>query len=176
MVYAGSGDAVTVHVDWGDGTPVELATLLQPAAPRDDGFHLGWNATHTYRRRGSNLVTVTIKDQTGYTKSGQVNETVVGDSPLKLGVYPACPPFIICLRSNVFNVPLGSPTLLNGDILPVESTDTHSLYVDWGDGTVATRATVYPDNAYTPPATACTCRSPRGTCTRPPAPSRRPCW
>jgi hypothetical protein len=150
VVHAGGGNFQTVHVDWGDGSAATQATIHPGTIPSDDGYHTHFTATHTYARPGNYHVTATVKDRAGQMAMVEGMGTVTGELPPGLAVYPACPPLLICLRWNVFVVPLGSKTMLNGDVIPVDPTDRVFVYVDWGDGTSATSA-LYPEAAYTPP-------------------------
>jgi hypothetical protein len=119
--------------------------------PSDDGYHDFFSAVHTYARPGTYHVTATVTQQGGLMAEVEGVGTILGDLPPQLAIYPPCPPFIICLRQNFFEVALGTATMLNGDVLPVEATDDEFIYVDWGDGSVSTRGTVFPADAYTPP-------------------------
>jgi RHS repeat-associated protein len=72
---AGAADTHTALIDWGDGSPLEPATVLQAAG----GGII--TATHTYQDDGNYNPVVTVEDDDGDSGTGTVVVNVAGVAP-----------------------------------------------------------------------------------------------
>jgi Tol biopolymer transport system component len=110
------GDAVTGTVDYGDGTPVQALTLSAGTFP----------LSHTYVENGSYTVTVKIVDEVGATAFDTALVTVVNVAPTISPNLTPAPPTVI-----------GGATVVNVAYTDPGTLDTHTVTVDWGDGTTS---------------------------------------
>jgi hypothetical protein len=111
---------VTATVNYGDGTGVQTLTL------GNGTFAL----SHVYADNCTCTVTVSITDAEGGQASDTAVATIANVAPtLTLGTAPAA-------------TPLGATTSLSIPYGDVGVLDTHTVSVNWGDGTAATSATV----------------------------------
>ena len=108
-----NGDPTTLSVDWGDGSPQEVASRPGGAVP--------FGLQHTYARRGSYPVTLTGADGVG--------EPVV--TQLTMAV-PGTPPTLVAKRFAAAPVE-GSPATLELGLSDVTG-DAGRADVSWGDG------------------------------------------
>ncbi|XAM00677.1 PKD domain-containing protein [Phycisphaeraceae bacterium D3-23] len=121
---AGTADTHTVSVDWGDGT-TSNATVDQGAGT--------YSATHTYvdddptgTPSDVSAIAVTVTDDDAGSAAGASSVTVNNVGPSLSGV---------SLSSS--SVDEGGGVTLTGSILDAGVNDTHTVEVDWGDGTTS---------------------------------------
>lgn len=105
----------------------------QPCPPPTVGV-AGNPATYSFPTSGAFSVTVTASDDVGRSASKTVSVNVA-DVPPQLTVFGVCPIFLICFGQNVFLVPPGTATTINGEVAHAGTEDIESLDVNWGDGT-----------------------------------------
>ena len=128
----GTLDMHTVLIDWGDGTAATAATVTQGAGAGT------FTATHQYlddAPTGSAFdvknVTVTLNDDDGGS---------VADTSQTVRVNNVAP--VITSVTVDSTVSENGTVTLNGSFTDVGTLDTHTVLIDWGDGTAATAATV----------------------------------
>jgi PKD repeat protein len=134
FIDAGILDTHTVTVNWGDGSATEPATVL-PGAP-GSGAILG---SHTYADDGVYEVKVTVTDDDGGMDMESFFVTVKNVPPV-LVVAPdqmVNEGSLLDLTGMSGGFPLGG--FIDDGIL-----DTHTVTVNWGDGTPTEPATVLP--------------------------------
>ena len=119
FVDPGTLDTFTVSVDWGDATA--------KGAPALGADGRSFAASHTYATEGSYSLTVTIADRDGASGSATANVVVrhrnVAPSNVTLGAAA---------------VTQGASTSLTGAFSDSDSSDTHSVVLNWGDSTQST--------------------------------------
>ena len=123
----------TVSVNWGDGSDVSAVTITNGA----------YTASHLYADAGTYAVTVsaTSDDTTGAeTGTAAQNVAVANIAPSNLNV-------------SLTEGHLNAPIVLSGSFTNLAATDTHTVTIDWGDGTapvavaLATGQTTFPSSA-----------------------------
>lgn len=122
---AGAADTHTVDIDWGDGTS-SAATVDQVAGT--------YTATKVYTdddptgtASDVSAITVTVEDDDAGTAGGGTSVTVNNLAPTLSGV-----------TLSSATVDEGGSVTVNGSILDAGVEDTHTVLVDWGDGTTST--------------------------------------
>lgn len=121
---AGIVDTHTATVDWGDGTVVAGAV--------DQGSGSGFvDASHTYATPGTYAAEVCVTDDDGGTGCDAFLVTVTA---------PTAPEVVDTTQGETF--PEGSAHTHALSFLDVDGDATHTVTVDWGDGTPLADATV----------------------------------
>jgi hypothetical protein len=126
--------AQTVTIDWGDGSTPTTApvTVL-------NGVGL-FSSTHVYQNNpplqpgqssGPYPITVTATNTAQQSISSSVSEIVAN-----------VPPTVTALNVSPTSVTFGSPVTLTGSFTDPGVLDTHTVSINWGDGTPATLAKV----------------------------------
>jgi len=130
----GTLDTHTATINWGDGTPTEAGAVTEtPSGPpgATAGADGEVSSSHVYADNGTYTVTVTVKDDDGAPTSdsftvtvGNVAPTVVAgeDQTVEEGA----------------TVGLLAPSTFND----LGTLDTHTVAIDWGDGTPVENGTV----------------------------------
>src|SRR3954469_9687206 len=129
------GDSHTATVDWGDGSPVQNATVISGLGAGAIG------GTHTYADDGTYTVTVNVTDGSGGSDTKSFNVMVAN-----------VPPVLVTATDQTVNEgqPLdlsaqgGSPPI--GLFVDPGVLDTHTATIDWGDGSPVQNATVFEVN------------------------------
>ena len=115
-----TADSHSVLVKWGDGSadtvPVNAGVLL-------------FSAKHTYATRGTYAVTATVTDPANASADGSTTATV-----LPLNHAPTD------LKLSVDGIVEGGTATLNGTFTDLDASDTHTVLIDWGDGSSTTLA------------------------------------
>ncbi len=114
----GVEDTHTATIDWGDGSPLEQAHLVEPNSP--DG---SVDATHTYADDGTYTVTLTVQDDDDGIDTETLMVTVTNVAP----ELDAGPDREADRRRS------SSPSSRASSILGDPATNTSGT-VDWGDG------------------------------------------
>ena len=134
FVDAGKVDTHTATIDWGDGSPLENATVF---------FSNGSGAlggTHTYADDGIYTVTVTVLDDDGDSDTESFDVTVNNVPPV---VVPA--PDQMVNEGQLLDLSgVGAPPLAL--FVDAGKIDTHTATIDWGDGSAIENATVFFSN------------------------------
>ena len=121
VVDAGTLDTHVIEIDWGDGSPLQVVTVTGPA----------FEATHQYlddNPSSSSIddytVTVTVRDDDlgAWSASGVV--TVVNRIPV-----------VESVELSATAIDENGTVTLSGTYSDVGSLDTHTLRINWGDGT-----------------------------------------
>src|SRR5437870_3341563 len=109
----GTADTFTLTVDWGDGMS---STQSLAAGTRS------FSATHAYAAAGPVTIKATVTDRDNGAASSSASLTVLpsNHAPADLAVSSTA-------------VVEGGTTTLNVSFTDVETTDTHTVAVDWGD-------------------------------------------
>ncbi len=122
----------TSSVNWGDGTPISLGTILQ--APNGT-FYV--TATHTYAEETAaatpNAFTVTVKSSAG------VFATLTGTAAISDAALSASPVPIITSVEGTSSV-LKTATFVDSD--PNGTVADYSVVIHWGDGSTSNTAAV----------------------------------
>lgn len=131
--FAAAAD-YSATVNWGDGSPVEAATITAPAGPGlpfnvSQGAGLG----HTYKEEGEHTVTVTINDAGG-AKTVTVGSAHVADAALTFALIP--------VASATEATPFSGAVAAFSDDNPNAPANDFKAVVDWGDGTPTSLGTV----------------------------------
>lgn len=118
----GTLDTHTVDINWNDGGPHDTLNLAAndltiPATAHTYTTALAANAART--------ITVTVTDKDGGSNSGTTSVTVTNEAPAGLTVTPT--PASVMENGTVS---------LDGSFTDGSPTDTHSVDVDWGDGSM----------------------------------------
>ena len=120
FVDPGILDTHTGTIDWGDGGPIQNATVIEASGAGVLG------GTHTYADNGVYTVTVTVSDDDGGTSSGTFKVTVNNVAP-----------FVDLTGPTVVNE--GSSNDWNLGPVVDPGTDTVTQYIiHWGDGNTDT--------------------------------------
>ncbi len=133
ITFSDSRDTFSGTVNWGDGN-IESLNLQKR------GNTIYASGSHTYATNGAYIVTITVTDDDGGTKTkafviSVLNIDVPGD-------------FILTVYNNVTideNELLDLTGGLLGSFIYSIPTDTHTATVDWGDGTVENAVIVEAD-------------------------------
>ena len=134
FVDAGKVDTHTATVNWGDGSPLENATVFFS----DGSGALG--GTHTYADDGVYTVIVTVLDDDGGSDTESFDVTVNNVPPV---VVPA--PDQMVDEGQLLNLSgIGAPPLAL--FVDAGKVDTHTATIDWGDGSPLENATVFFSN------------------------------
>ncbi len=129
----GTLDTHTAVIDWGDGTPLESATIAElPTGPPGsvDGLDSLLLGSHVYADDGEYVVTVTLTDDDEAVVVGMLTLTVQNVAPV---IVPLETQFD--LEGNVVMLP---PVRFNDP----GTLDTHTATINWGDGTATEDARV----------------------------------
>ena len=110
-------DGHTVNIDWGDGSPVQNVSLT-PVGVR--AFN---DISHVYAQHQSYTISVTVTDDDG--TSDPVTRTVIVSN-----IAPVMDPLTLA-SSTILE---GGSTSLSGSFTDPGTVTTHSLTIDWGDG------------------------------------------
>jgi hypothetical protein len=120
----------TASIDWGDGSPVSLGTIMQAA---NGTFHV--LASHTYTEETApatpNTPVVTVKSTSGITTTLNATATIA-DAPLLATPLPV---------SSVQGIPSVLTVASFNDTDP-NGTAAYTVVINWGDGTTSTGAAV----------------------------------
>lgn len=126
------GQTFILHVDWGDGTPVQdVAVVYNSAAQSFSVMHTYTDDNPTGTSQDSRTVSVTVTDDNGGVS------TAVTASPLVRNVNPT-----MNVVTSSIAVNEGGVALLQGTYADVGTADTHTLTIDWADGTPLETVTV----------------------------------
>jgi hypothetical protein len=118
---AGSGDTHTGTIDWGDGSPVEVAVIDQGANTV--------SGSHTYVSSDSVTITVTVTDDDGGVGSASMT--------LSINAPPVLTPGANQTVDEGTSLQLSPFTFTDAD-----SGSSHTATIDWGDGSLVEAATV----------------------------------
>ncbi|QDT49187.1 PKD domain protein [Symmachiella dynata] len=110
----GSRDTHTATIDWGDGTTSNVAAA--------GGLFSG---EHTYVDSGVYTIAVTLTDDDGGSSTSQINVTIGNAIPTLTDLTITSPIF-----ENGF-------ATVSGRVVDAGSRDTHTVSVNWGDGSAA---------------------------------------
>ncbi len=135
---AGILDTHTVQVDWGDGTSATSSTVDQAAGT--------FTAVHTYADDDPSgtssdpyAINVTLSDDDGGTDTAPTTVIVSNVDPQ-----------ITALTLDHTTIDEGGAVTLSGTFTDPGTLDTHTVLVDWGDGTLPTSLLVAPaDRTFT---------------------------
>lgn len=114
----GASDTFTLTISWGDGASSSVAL----AAGATSG-----SATHAYQNAGPFVVTATVTDSDNGAGSARQSLEVRALNR---------PPSGLTLTAT--SPTRGSPATLTGSFDDPDTTDTHTVSVNWGDGATAT--------------------------------------
>ncbi|HPM81747.1 MAG TPA: PKD domain-containing protein [Candidatus Anammoximicrobium sp.] len=129
----GVEDTHTATIDWGDTSPVEDGTVVEPAGAQAGEVH----GSHVYADDGTYTVTVTVEDDDGGVTTETITVTVQNVAPtINAG------PDRTAKEGQL--VSLAPATFHDAGTL-----DTHVATIDWGDGTV--EAGVVTESPFGPP-------------------------
>ena len=116
-------------IDWGDGsTPTTIADVIEtttgPAGPTTADVI----ASHAYAGEGNYTVTVTVADDDGGSATGTLQAFVSNTAPVLAAIDP-----VVGNEGATVSI---AGTYRDDDLLPgVDPATTHTLSIDWGDGT-----------------------------------------
>ncbi len=113
----GTLDGHTVNIDWGDGSPVQNVSLT-PVGVR--AFN---DISHVYAQHQSYTISVTVTDDDG--TSDPVTRTVIVSN-----IAPVMDPLTLASSTILEN----GTASLSGSFTDPGAVTTHSLTIDWGDG------------------------------------------
>src|SRR3954468_15200962 len=125
------GDSHTATVNWGDGSPVQNATVISGLGAGAIG------GTHTYADDGTYTVTVNVTDGSGGTDTKSFNVMVAN-----------VPPVLVTATDQMVNEGQTLDLSAQGGAPPIGLfvdpgiLDTHTATIDWGDGSPVQNATV----------------------------------
>jgi hypothetical protein len=111
-------DAHTVTIDWGDGSSADTVNL-------GAGVHT-FHQSHQFLSEGHDSITVSVADGAGGTVSGNTAVQVDDVAPSKVTLLPSAT-----------TINEGDSINLSGTFLDPGTKDTHTVTIDWGDGSSA---------------------------------------
>jgi len=112
--------AHSATIDWGDGSPVEDAQIVEPT----EGVPGSITASHVYADNGTYSVTVTVSDSDDASANASFQVSVANAAP----VFTSTIEDDSILVGNTFVLP---PV----DFTDAGSSDTYTATINWGDGT-----------------------------------------
>jgi hypothetical protein len=128
----GTLDTHTVTIVWGDGTTSNAAI---------DAATRSFSATHSYSDDNPSgtpvdnySIVATVRDNAGASSTASTIVTVNNVDPLFTAIQPS---------RNIIG--RGQSINLTGSFADIANLDTHTLTIDWGDGTISP-ATINPNN------------------------------
>jgi Ca2+-binding RTX toxin-like protein len=131
----GTADTFTVDVDWGDGSGVQTISLPASAAGSQ-----GFTLTHQYL---DDDPTATSSDSYTITATATDDDTGVGIATTTVQVDNVAPVVVLsatnalaCEKTNP-----GDWVTISGEFVDQGTADTHTVSVDWGDGTSSNSVT-----------------------------------
>ena len=123
LIDPSEGDRLTLEIDWGDGSPVDTYSDLDPGTAfsyehvyQDDGLTPGGSPSHDYD------VSVTVSDDAGGSNDYPLTVQVNNISPLSVTL------------EELERVDEHQEVTLRGSFSEPGVLDTHVVTVNWGDG------------------------------------------
>ncbi len=129
MVLSGSfannspQESLSVSIDWGDGSPLTTFSL----DPEATTFQY---PAQQYLRSGQYTIIVTVTDANGLSASNSVSVN-----------YSNPPPADFALTPDQSTIYAGGEVNLSGSFADLQSNITHTVTINWGDGTGGTQDT-----------------------------------
>ncbi len=130
------GGTVTATIDWGDGSPTSVGTVLTPSSPPST-----ITGTHTYAEEGPYTVTVTITNGS-FSPNSTVGITVLDSDQFNPSPSPETD--LTATQNLQFNGFIGSFLDSNTATLAGDLTAT----IDWGDDSAQTPGTISGSNGF----------------------------
>jgi autotransporter-associated beta strand protein len=125
IVDPGILDSFTLHIDWGDGASTDVPLAAAATSFSQQHQYLDNPAPHP-SASGNFNISVTVTDKDGGVGSASPTANVSNVAPV-LGA--------VLVTNGLFP---GDVTHLSGTITDVGTLDTHTVVVDWGDGSAVT--------------------------------------
>jgi len=116
-------DTQSVVVQWGDGTSSTVAVGAGATS---------FTAIHTYADNGNDAVIVTDTDKDGGVGTGSATAVVNNVAPIVTQ---------LAITTSLEGAPSTSPAVLTGSFTDPGTLDTHTVVINWGDGSAP--STVY---------------------------------
>jgi hypothetical protein len=123
----------TATIDWGDGSPTSIGTIVQPGGA-GKAFTVTGNHTYVVNRTQPYTITVTIHDKGGGAITTTTTASVADVAPLVSGIP------VEMTKGIAFTAPVAY--ILEPIGVPADPVGDYTATINWGDGTAATAGTI----------------------------------